>query len=319
MKNNRLIDIFNILDKAESILFLTHVIIDGDSAGSARAIAGAMAGRGKLSHIFTGEVLPDNIAFLKNDLFIDKEEDLLDHYDVVMAVDCSDTSRFKNRAELFERGSVTVNVDHHGTNDYYSGYNYVDPDAAAAGEIIFDMLEEGGVEISPEIAEGLYTAIVTDTGRFQYSNTTAKTHRIAAKLLESGIDQNKLSVQIYQNVRKEKYVLEGLIMKTLKLYDEGRFAFAYCSQEMFEEAGAEVQDSDGMVELLRDINTVEVACFAKETKAGVYKVGFRSKYDADVSVIAQQFDGGGHKKASGCSVSGNIDEVRDKILKAVLK
>lgn len=317
MKNNRLIDIFNILDKSDSILFLTHVIIDGDSAGSAKALARVMADRGKSSHIFTGETFPDSIGFLKDDLFIDEEADLLKHYDVVVAVDCSDSTRFRNRAELFKRGTITVNIDHHRTNDFYGQYNYVDPDASATGEIIFELLKEGGVSLTPEISEGLYAAIVTDTGRFQYSNTTAKTHRIVAELLDSGLDQDRISVQIYQNVRKEKYVLEGIIMKTMELYCEGRFAFAYCSQEMFKEADAEIQDSDGIVELLRDINTVEVACFAKETKAGVYKAGFRSKYDTDVSIIAQQFNGGGHKKASGCSIPGTIDEVRAAVLKAV--
>ncbi len=316
MKNNTFMEIISYLTPARTILILTHVIADGDTIGSAKALSSYLRGFGKRVDVYPGEKLPEIITFLEDESFIADEAGLLEHYDVVCAIDCSDRGRFENRAELFERGDITVNIDHHGTNDYYADLNYVDANAAAVGEIIFTMIKENGGEITSECAEGLYAAIVTDTGQFQYSNTTPKTHKIAAELLETGIDLNYISVQIYQNVRKEKYALEAEILKTMEFRYDGKLAFAYCNLDMLDKTSAEIQDSDGIVELLRNINTVSVACFAKEVSKDVFKVGFRSKHDKDVSAISAEFGGGGHKKAAGCTINGSIEDVKAAVYKA---
>ncbi|MDO4482077.1 MAG: bifunctional oligoribonuclease/PAP phosphatase NrnA [Bacillota bacterium] len=319
MNNNSLTEIVQVLDKADKILFLTHVIADGDAAGSAAALCRTMRERGKTAHIFTGEKLPDNIKFLEFEGFIANEDDLLDEYDVSAAIDCSDTGRFKSRQAYFERGKTTVNIDHHETNGGFADFNYVDPEAAATGEIVFKLIQEAGWDISPKTAEGIYTAIVTDTGQFQYSSTTAETHRIAAALHDSGIDLNYISVNVYQNVRKNMYILQGEIFNTLEFREDDRFAIAFSDLDMLKRTESEIQDTDGIVELVRNINTVEVAAFAKEIEPGVMKLGFRSKYDINVAELASKFGGGGHIKAAGCTIKGSIEDVKKELYPEISK
>ena len=319
MKNNSLSEIAKIMERADSLLFLTHVIIDGDAAGSAAALCRVMEGMGKTAHVYAGEELPNNIKFLEYESFINNEEDLLEEYDLTVAMDCSDTGRFENRAACYDKGKVSINIDHHMTNAGYADYNYVDGDAAAAGEIVFRLIKTAGWDIDAKTAEALYVAIVTDTGQFQYSSTTSETHRIAAELIDKGIDLNTISVNVYQSVRKLKYILQGEILRTVEFRENDRFAIAFADQDMFKRTGSEIQDSDGIVELLRDIDTVEVSAFAKETAPGVMKLGFRSKYDINVGELSAKFGGGGHAKAAGCTVNGGIEDVKKAIYPEISK
>ena len=319
MKNNSLSEIAKIMESADSLLFLTHVITDGDAAGSAAALCRVMEGMGKTAHVFTGEELPNNIKFLEYESFIKREEDLLDEYDLAVAVDCSDEGRFENRALCYKKGRKTVNIDHHMTNNGYADFNYVEGDAAAAGEIVYRLIETAGWNIDEKTAEALYVAIVTDTGQFQYSSTTSETHRIAAELIDKGIDLNTISVNVYQSVRKLKCILQGEILRTVEFLENDRFAIAFADQDMFKRTGAEIQDSDGIVELLRDIDTVEVSAFAKETAPGVMKLGLRSKYDLNVGELSAKFGGGGHAKAAGCTILGGIEDVKKAIYPEISK
>lgn len=315
-RNDSLKKIAELLLEGEKILLLTHIIPDGDTVGSAAALCCALREIGKQAHIFPGEKLPDNLAFIKGDCFIEEGE-LLPHYDFVVAVDLSDLGRLSGREHLLERATKTICVDHHITNTYFADYNYVEPEAAAVGEIIFELLQEMNIGISKEIAEGLYVAIVTDTGQFQYSNTTAKTHRIAAELFETGMDQNEISVQLYQSLRKEKMKIQGVCMNQAEFVFDGKIGFAFATKEMLEQFSAEIQDTDGVVEMVRDVKGVEVAIFAKEIADGVMKIGFRSKKNVNVAEIATQFGGGGHTKAAGCTIRGTVEDVKRLLYPAV--
>ena len=317
-KNDSLKKIAELLTEAKTILLLTHMIPDGDTVGSAAALCHALRAAGKTAHILSGEALPDHLSFLKADCFIEEGE-LLSGYDLAVAVDCSDLGRLSGRDAYFARAGETVCVDHHKTNTFFADYNYIDPKAAATGEIIYRLLLEAGMEISKEAAEGLYVAIVTDTGQFQYSNTTSETHRIAADLFEKGIDQNEISIRLYQSLRKERLQVLTRCMERAEFILDGRAGFAYATEAMLHEISAEIQDTDGVIEAIRDVAGVEVAIFVKEIDHGVMKVGFRSKRDVDVAEIAAQFGGGGHAKAAGCTLYGTIEDVKGQIYPAVEK
>ncbi len=317
--NDSLADIISEMKKAESILFLTHVTMDGDTAGSAAALCRAMLSLGKTAHIYTGESFPLNLKFLDFEGFIREHSMLLEEYDLVMTVDCSDMSRFDKRMDLYNRGKLSVNIDHHATNDYYADLNYVEADAPAAGEIVYKLIRESGIEADVKTAEALYTAIVTDTGQFQYNTTTSGTHRIAAELLEAGIDLNYISVNLFQTVRKESYILRAKVLETMEFLENDRFVIAFADRNMFNETGCMPEDSDGISELLRNIESVEVSSMAKEISDGVYKISFRSKNDIDVSKLASGFGGGGHRKASGCTIRGNREKVKALLYPEVTK
>ena len=319
MKNNSFSEIKSAFEKAKTVLILTHVIIDGDAAGSAAALCRVLNSLGKTTHIFTGEEIPHNLKIIDFDGFVRSEDELLSEYDLAVAVDCSDMERFKNRQQLFERGKFKLNLDHHSTNNYFADMNYVDGNACAAGEIIYKLIRESEWPLDVKTAEAIYTAIVTDTGEFQYSSTTAETHRITAELFDAGIDLNALSVCIFQSERKQKYLLQSCIMQTLEFRENDRFGIAFADMSMYEKTGSNFQDSDGMVEIIRNIDGIEISAFAKEIEPGVIKLGFRSKHDIDVSQLAAKFGGGGHKKAAGCTIYGSIQDMKDALYPEISK
>lgn len=316
-QNDSLKSIAKILEDAQSLLLLSHRIADGDTIGSCAALADTLSRMGKQVHVCTGEKLPATLRFLQQKCFCTQEA-LLSGYDVVAALDCSDPGRLHEREKLLGKGKHIVNIDHHKTNTYYGDINYVDGGSAATGEIIFALMKEAGWPVSKVAAEGLYTAIVTDTGQFQYSNTTENTHRIAAELIEAGINRDEISISLYQSDSREKLLAIRQCLMHLEFFHGDRVAFSSLSQKEIEEIGAEIWDTDGMVELLRNVETVEVAVFVKEIEKGIQKVGMRSKRFIDVAEIAAVFGGGGHVRAAGYSASESLQVLKERLVGEII-
>jgi phosphoesterase RecJ-like protein len=176
-----------------------------------------------------------------------------------------------------------------------------------------------GVEFDVEMAEAIYTAITTDTGNFQYTNTTKTTHLIAAELFEIGIDLEKISVEIYQNIRHEKLKIMNEVIGTIEMVCGGKADIAHVTQEMLKKTGALMEETEGIIETLRNISGVEISAFLKENSENEIKVGLRAKTYGDVSVIAQSFGGGGHKKAAGCTIHAPLEEAKKQIIAAVVE
>ena len=316
MENDSLFEIAKALEEADTVLLLSHIIPDGDTIGSCVALSDALGKMGKTVHICPGEPLPANLTFLEDPSFF-PQAGLLPRYDAVVAVDCSDRDRLGSRLPLLERGRLTINIDHHKTNTFYGMLNHVQGNRAAAGEIIFALFQAGGWKLSPKAAQGLYTAIVTDTGQFQYSNTTGDTHRIAAALIEAGIDRDRISINLYQSDSKTKLPVTYACLSHMAYYMEEQVALAFITHQELSSLGGTITDTDGMVEMLRNIEGVEISVFIKEIQPGLMKVGMRSKNWADVAEICTAFGGGGHTRAAGCSLHGNIDQVVEAILSRI--
>jgi phosphoesterase RecJ-like protein len=235
-----------------------------------------------------------------------------------MAVDCSDIERFVQRKDKFLTGKTSICIDHHRTNNYFADLNYIDMHAGATGEIVYDLIRTMGIDIDVEMAEAIYTAITTDTGNFQYTNTTKNTHLITADLFDIGIDLEKISVEVYQNIRHEKLMLLNEVIATIEMLHGGRADMAYVTQEMLKKTGALMEETEGFIETLRNISGVEISAFLKETMPGEIKVGLRAKTYGDVSAIAQSFGGGGHKKAAGCTLNMSLEEAKKQISSAII-
>ena len=201
-------------------------------------------------------------------------------------------------------------IDHHRTNSSDTDYAYVDPDAAATGEIIYDIITAMGDEIDAHTGEALYAALTTDTGNFQYSNCTKKTHEIAAALYDSGMNHSEVCIQIYENVSVGRIRLDNMIMNTLDIFADGKAAMAYVTQQMLEETGTGMDETEGIVSTLRSIRGVEISVFLKEYGTEEIKVSMRAKTYADVAEIAVEFDGGGHTKAAGFTGRGSLEEIK---------
>lgn len=316
--NNSLIEIADVLLKAERILLYPHVNMDGDCLGSSVALCAALRKIGKEAYILIEDEIAAFLLFL-NKGYCTSDLQMIAEPDVCICVDCGEPDRFKERKEKFFQGKTKICIDHHLTTTPFADYNYIDPQAAATGEIIYYLLKEMKVAIDQEIGEALYAAIATDTGNFQYSNTTRKTHEIVANLFDCGINHNQVSIQLYQNIRAEKILLQNRTLQTLKIFAQGQAAICCTTKEMLEETGGKMEETEGFIEVLRSISGVEVAIFVKEMGETTSKISMRSKEKVNVTEITKEFHGGGHMRAAGCTLNMNTTDAMETMIHAVEK
>ncbi|MDO5414299.1 MAG: bifunctional oligoribonuclease/PAP phosphatase NrnA [Bacillota bacterium] len=329
MKNNAsLKEIAGILKTAQTILIFTHTNPDGDALGSAAALCRVLRKMGKTSWILMDEEVPEYISFMDTEL-VTRDKDCLKEHDISICVDCGEYSRFPALADKFDEGKLHLCVDHHATGDGFGDHYYIDPSEAATCQLIYKLIKELEAEVAESsedvcegtlidltVAESLYTGINTDTGSFQYSNTTADTHAIAADLMNYGVDHTAINVKLYQTIPMTKLKIQAAILQRAELLFGGKVAVGYVTGQMLEEAGAVLDDAEGTIDMLRNIEGVEIAAFLKE-KGEAVKVSMRAKSFANVAEIASVFGGGGHVKAAGCTLEMGMDEALDAIKKAI--
>lgn len=320
MANNTFKEIAEVLLKAEKILIYPHINADGDAVGSAAALCHTLRRLGKTAYVLIEEQLPANLRFMDKGYFT-FDEKVIEQPDVSVCVDCGDFGRFPMRMEKFLSARTTVCVDHHGTTQNFCDYNYVDSGAAATGELIYALIKEMVPEADVETGEAIFAAITTDTGNFQYSNTTKNCHLIMAELYDLGVDTNKVSVEIYENERQEKLMITAKALSTLEIFGGGCGAIAHLTLEDMKEIGAEPFETDGVIQKLRSISGVEYAALVKEKEPGVIRVSMRAKRRGNVASIASELGGGGHVKAAGCTLNMPLDEavnlVKSKLNEAI--
>lgn len=309
-----------ILRRAQKILLVSHAVPDGDSIGVLLGLGLGLEAKGQEVIMAMPEEVPALYRFLPGWEKIKKCTEIESIPDTVVFLDCTDTERAGN--ELVQRLKENppfflVNIDHHVSNQRFGQINLVEEKAAATAEIVYELLQSLNVEINSSIAVALYTAIATDTGSFRYSNTTPHTHRLAAELLERGADLNLVRKHLYEMRPLESLYMTREALKTLQTTADGRIAWMVLTQEVL----AQAQSADyygyleGLINYPRSIKGVEIAIFFREIEPGIVKVGFRSKEDnVDVNLLASQFGGGGHQKASGCTVNGEINAVVEEIV-----
>lgn len=313
---NTLSQIAKKLLEAETVLVYPHVLLDGDSLGSSVALCCGLRKIGKDAYILIEDEVPSYLKFLDKDYCISAPDTIISP-DISIALDCSDTGRFEKRQGSFKNGKITINVDHHITNHQFADLNYVDVKASSTGEIVFQLLQGMNIEMDSEIVEALYVAIATDTGNFQYTNTTKNTHLIVAELFDIGINLEKISVELYQNIRVEQLNMTHEVLGTIEMFCHGMANIAIATQQMLRESGATMDETEGTIEMLRSIRGIEISCFLKEISENQVKVSFRSKSYGNVAEIAQKFHGGGHKKAAGCTLYKTILEVKTLVMREI--
>lgn len=300
--------------KSENTLALfCHIRPDGDSIGSALALSLALKNLGKKVDVVCDDAVPSRFFFLDECKSIKNTLD--GEYSALVAIDCADVSRLGSFSDVYLKHKNTFNIDHHVSNDRYAKYNYV-CDRSSNCENIFDIINEMGAEITPEIANLLATGVMTDTGSFKHKNVTPQTLFTAGKLKEYGADLNSIYFHMFASQTKARAKLFGLTMSRIRYFHNDRFAVATVTMEDIEKCGAQPDQTEGFIDFVMGIDCVEVGACVLETGKNKYKISFRSK-SADVSAVALSFGGGGHVLASGCQIQGEYEEVIDKITFAV--
>jgi len=298
----------------------THINADGDAAGSVAAMARLLPQIGAKAIVVNPTPWPAVFGFLKTGLDdrTSKGAEALRGAGALVSLDVSDVKRLGSLAGAAKAlPGPRIVIDHHVPTDEPAGdIVLADTEACATGELLYDFAMSLGLEIDQPIAEALYTAILTDTGGFRYSNTTPRTHAIAAQLIDCGVDPELTYRRIYASLSPGRLQLLRDALDTLGVDAKFGLAWVSVSNEAMDRYGVSSDDLDGIVEHPRSVAGTRVALFFRDLGYGKVKVSFRSTGDVDVNALARQFGGGGHEKASGALVAGNLDDVRDRIVKA---
>ena len=301
---------------------ITHVNPDGDGLGSEVGLAHLLRDRGINVVVTNPSPTPERFHFLFRDLpGVDRSAEAvkeLRRADRILVLDISDVSRLGMLSQtVLERGVPVACVDHHVSQGHLpDGPRYVDPDASATGELIFQLAKANGWQLSPAAARALYVAILTDTGGFRFSNTRPAVLRTAASLLEVGLDPEQIYLEVYANAPEGRARLLAETLQTLVVEPDHGLAWVTVPPGALERHGATADDLDGIVEVPRSIAGVRMALLFREIAAGRVKVSLRSVGRVDVAAFARPYGGGGHTKASGLSLEGSMGYVQGQILEA---
>ena len=305
-----------LIQKSEKIYICSHVQPDGDNIGSTLALGMAIKKMNKDIKLLKVDDIPSDYKFLPN-IDLIKEYDIEDDIDLFIALDSSDMERLGVGRNFAKNAKNIINIDHHITNNNFGDINIISPSSSATGELIYEFIRQMEVGIDKNIATCLYTAISTDTGSFIYSNTTHMTHLIVAELLKIGIDINYINVNLYQKRSMERTRLFINVLNDMEIYLDGKIGIVTVTQDILKFNNAKMEDTEGIISFVRDINSVEVACLLKEVDKNEIKVSLRSKEKIDVSKISSKFNGGGHIRAAGCTLFTEIDNAKELILKEI--
>lgn len=317
IKMNNYFEIKEAITRSKDIVIASHVSPDGDNLGSTLGLYLALKKIGKNVKILKVDTIPENYLFMDGlDEIVELEEDT--KVETFIALDCADINRLGINKNIALNADQIINIDHHISNTKYGHLNLIESDSSSTGELIYNLLVEMKIELDQAIANCIYIAISSDTGSFRYSNTTARTHEIVGKLYEVGVDAANINIELYQSTSLNKFNLFNRAMSEIEFCFDNKVGIVLVTEEMVEKAGASMEDTEGLVESVRDIKCVELAILLKE-KENETKISMRSKKVVNVSELCSEFGGGGHIRASGATIKANIRDAKVQVMEKVEK
>jgi phosphoesterase RecJ-like protein len=300
-----------------TFLVAGHIRPDCDVLGSQIALGLALQGLGKNVEIWNSDGVPSAYSFLPQQELVRRPPPEKHAFDVVVAVDTANYERLGIVRDRISSHKILINIDHHGSNPRYGDLNWIEPKAAASGELVYGLLRANAWAITPSIAANLLAAISTDTGSFQYPSTTPQSLRIAASLMEAGANLGELSRLCYSSYPVRRVRLLQAVLGTLKLVSNERIGILWLTPELYQQAGARREDSEGLIDHIRGINTLLIAMVFEQIEENCIRISLRSKSDTiSVDSIARQFGGGGHPMAAGVTIKGEASNVEAMVVKA---
>ncbi|MFZ5639983.1 MAG: DHH family phosphoesterase [Bacillota bacterium] len=319
MLMNDLNAIAKVIKQVRNVVICGHAMPDGDSIGSTVAMGLLIKMLDKNVTVISPDPVPRAYGFLPGVKDVMGLKEFPEACDLAVILDCTDLNRTGDElAHRLQKVPTIINIDHHVSNHRFGHYNFVEPAAAAAGELVYALAGELGLDLTPDVAMNLYTAVAMDTGSFRYDNTTAETHKIAARLIGTGINVARINENLFENKELITLRLLGRALSGMQVSPCGRVAWISVPYSLMEEMGARDEHADGIVNYPKTAEGVEIGLLFREIEPGRIKVGFRSKETADVNKLAAIFGGGGHPRAAGCMINGDLAEVEAEVIAAAL-
>ena len=309
--------ILETLERSTRVLVGSHVDPDGDALGSQLAMGQYLRDLGKTVYLMRDSQVPDKYTFLPGVEQIKPAGTFPSELSVDAAVilECPVLDRVGSAARFLTDRTTVISIDHHRDSLAFGAINWVNVGASSVGEMVCDYFRAVGYELNGDVATQLYTAILTDSGRFRYQSTTAHTMRVAADLIEAGADPRRICDNVYYNMRPTTIKLIGKVLNTVEFHDFGRICVLTLTKEMFASAGAEEFESDGLVDFTMSNKGVIAGVLLKENSASGTKVSLRSSNGVNVAAIAADYGGGGHFNAAGCTIPKPMLEARGEIIR----
>jgi bifunctional oligoribonuclease and PAP phosphatase NrnA len=304
--------VVELIETKRTFAITTHIKPDGDGIGSSLGLCWLLHSLGKQAEVLVHGEIPNSYRTLPG---ADKIRDVTridGEYDAIFIIECSDIQR--PGISGLEKG-FTVNIDHHSTSEQFGTINWIDATASAVGEMIYNLCKAIGGRITPEIAECVYMALVTDTGSFHFPNTSDRTLKVASELIKAGAKPATIGEAVYNNYPWSRIELMHRVLSTVKRDRTGRIAFMRHTLEMQDATGAVDGDNNGFVNIPLAAREVLAAIYIREVEPNSYRVSLRSKGDINVARVAEHFGGGGHKNAAGLGIEGSWDEAESRIIR----
>jgi phosphoesterase RecJ-like protein len=306
-------EVFNLINSSQNICIAGHKAPDGDCIGSVMALYEFLKPFNKNLTVCIDGIIPFNYKTFVDEDVIAKEYDN-NEFDLLFLLDCSDAERLGKFKDVLKNAKKSVCIDHHKTNESYADINIIDSSMSSTGELLYDILKTSGQQLTKQIAEYIYIAILTDTGKFSYSNTTGQTHKKTAELIELGVGVAEIDNIVYNS--KPSNVVKAFIecIGGIELYYDNKFGITSITKDILERNSVNMGDIDGVVEFIREIKEVEVSCVLKEYEEKNTKVSLRAKNDIDVSAVSVKFGGGGHARAAGFEIDDTVENTKKLLI-----
>ena len=304
-------DAAGFLKKNDNFYILTHMNPDGDAMGSGFGLCHSLRAMGKKANVLCSDPFPKRYGFL-----YEGYEPMKFTPQTIVTVDLADTGLFGRELQVYGE-YVDLAIDHHISNTGYASKLLLDANAAAACEIIYQVLKEGNMPIDKQIAQCLYTGIATDSGCFRYENTTPKTHMITAEIMGYGIPYARLNRQLFEIKSKARFMVEQYVINNVETYLDNKCAMIAVTADTVKETGLAQEELEGIASIPMQLEGVEIGVTIKEKEPNKFKVSMRSAENVNVSDICGKLGGGGHIRAAGCTVEGDLSQVKLKLLSVI--
>ena len=316
--NCSLEEIADVLRTRQRFVVMSHVRPDGDALGCTLAMALCLKELGKDVTVWNEDGMLEKFRFLPGAELVSVPSSEPQDFEVAVALDTAVHNRVGKCLPAVKSADLWINIDHHVSNDHYGDLAYIDPMAPAAAQVLFELFRQNGLPLTPAMAENLFVGISTDTGSFQYPNTTARTYEIGAELIRMGVKVGELSQRMYESYPRRRLELLRALLNVLRFTSNDRVASFALSAETSASLGVLPEDNEGLIDHIRAIEGVVVAAFFEELPEGKVRISLRSKDpQIDVCKVCAEYGGGGHKLAAGARISGSLADVQERVLQTI--